>query len=121
MEAIYRGLEEADNVVYLMSPASVASPYCQMELAHARMHKKRIIPVLIKEVELEPVPPELSALQFMTITDTEQESQYHAAIAQLIKVLREDAAYHERHKIVLAKALKWERQKRNPSIFIAGL
>jgi CHASE2 domain-containing sensor protein len=120
VEAIYRGLEEADNVVYLMSPASVASPYCQMELAHARMHKKRIIPVLIKEVELEQVPPELSALQFITIADTEQESQYHAAIAKLIKVLREDAAYHEQHKIVLAKAVKWERQKRNPSILLRG-
>jgi CHASE2 domain-containing sensor protein len=120
VEAIYRGLEEADNLVFLMSPASLASEYCQMELAHARTHNKRIIPVLMKEVELEQVPPELRAIQYITITDSEQEEQYRAAIAKLIKVLREDAAYHEEHKIVLAKALKWERQKRNPSILLRG-
>jgi hypothetical protein len=82
VEAIYRGLEEADNVVYLMSPASVASQYCQMELAHARTHKKRIIPVLIKELNLSS-SARTESLQFITITDTEQEAQYHAAIAKV--------------------------------------
>ena len=47
VESIYRGIEEADNLVFLMSPASLQSEYCQMELSHAFSLKKRIIPLSI--------------------------------------------------------------------------
>lgn len=116
--AIYRGIEEADNLVFLMSPASLQSEYCQQELSHAMSHKKRIIPLLIQEVDPEQVPPELRVLQFIDAINDEDETQYHAAVAKLIKVLHQDAAYYEQHKIILSKALKWERQKQNPSILL---
>lgn len=118
VEAIYRGIEEADNVVYLMSEASLQSPYCQQELTHALSQEKRIIPLLIQDVDIEQIPPELRFLQFINFTDHEEEDKYRAAAAKLIKVLYQDAAYYEQHKIILSKTLKWERQKRNPSILL---
>ena len=118
VEAIYRGIEEADNVVYLMSEASLQSPYCQQELTHALSQEKRIIPLLIQDLDMEQIPPELRFLQFINFTDHEEEDKYCAAASKLIKVLYQDAAYYEQHKIILSKALKWERQKRNPSILL---
>lgn len=119
-EMINRGIEEADNVIFLMSPNSLQSEFCQKELAHARACHKRIIPLLIVDTDLEQLPPELRALQFINMTDHEDEAEYLADTAKLIKILREEAGYYEQHKILLAKALKWERQKRNPSILLQG-
>ena len=119
-EVIHRGIEQADNLVYLMSPASVKSEYCQQELAYARSFNKRIIPLLIDKIDLEQISPELRALQFINFPHDQDESKYRADAAKLIQILRQDAAYYEQGKILLAKALKWERQKRNPSILLRG-
>lgn len=117
---IDRGIEEADNLVFLMSPASLASEYCQKELALARQYNKRIIPLLIAPVELERVPPELRSLQFINLTDNEVAEDYQADLDKVIRALREEASYYEQHKLLLVKALKWERQKQNPSILLRG-
>ncbi|MBX2862047.1 MAG: toll/interleukin-1 receptor domain-containing protein [Leptolyngbyaceae cyanobacterium MAG.088] len=49
---IDRDLEGADNVLFVISPHSVNSPYCALELSHALQCNKRIIPVLhVEEIE----------------------------------------------------------------------
>lgn len=55
-EEINKGIEGADNLVYLISPDSLASEYCQQELAHAFANNKRVIPLLIEEMDLELIP-----------------------------------------------------------------
>ncbi len=105
---------------FLMSAASLQSQYCQMELSHAFSLKKRIIPLLIEQVDLEQIPVELRILQFIDFTDQEEEGKESADTDNLINVLSQDAAYYEQHKILLVKALKWERQKRNASILLRG-
>lgn len=117
---IDRGVEEADNIVFLMSPASLASEYCGKELIHARLHNKRLIPLLIAPTDLEQVPPELRAIQFIDMTDHTDSIAYESDLAKLIRLLREEASYYEQHKLLLAKALKWERQKYNPSVLLRG-
>ncbi len=119
-EVIDRGIEQADNIVYLMSPASLKSVYCEKELTYARSLNKRIIPLLIEEVDPEQIFTELRTIQFIDCLKEQKESQYQVDIAKLIGILREDAAYYEQHKLVLTKALKWERQKRNSSILLRG-
>jgi CHASE2 domain-containing sensor protein len=119
-EVINRGIEQADNIVYLMSPASLKSVYCEKELTYAKSLNKRIIPLLIEAVDSEQIFPELRTIQFIECLKDEQESNYQINIAKLIQILREDATYYEQHKLVLTKALKWEQQKRNPSILLRG-
>jgi hypothetical protein len=54
---IDRGIEEADNLVYLLSPNAVKSAYCQHELDYAFSLNKRIIPILVEPVTPEQTPP----------------------------------------------------------------
>ncbi|MEW6498935.1 MAG: toll/interleukin-1 receptor domain-containing protein, partial [Cyanobacteriota bacterium] len=119
-EVIDRGIEQADNIVYIMSPASLKSAYCEKELTYARSLNKRIIPIKLEEVDPEQIFSELRTIQFIECPQDQEESQYQADIAKLIQILREDATYYEQHKLVLTKALKWEQQKRNPSILLRG-
>src|SRR5688572_20553875 len=43
---IQKGIAKANNFVLVMSPNSLSSPICHMEIEYARQLKKRIIPVL---------------------------------------------------------------------------
>ncbi|NET35763.1 MAG: TIR domain-containing protein [Cyanothece sp. SIO1E1] len=119
-EEINRGIEEADNLVYLISWDSLQSTYCQQEINYALKLNKRIIPLLIESIDLEKIPSELRSLQFIDFTSHENEIAHRQAADKLLKSLNEDAAYYTAQKILLTKALKWERQKYNPSILLRG-
>ncbi len=119
-EAINRGIEQADNVVYLLSPDSVKSDYCQKELEYALSLCKRIIPVLVRETNIQKELPALRGLQYIDLTDNIKEEDYLLDESQLLKILYQDAAYYNEHKILLTKALKWQRQHDNPTILLGG-
>jgi hypothetical protein len=59
-------------------------------------------------------------LQYIDLTDNVNEDDYLLDESQLLKILHEDAAYYNEHKILLTKALKWKRQHENPSILLQG-
>ena len=119
-QVIHRGIEEADNVVYLLSPAAVRSPWCQQELDYALSLHKRIIPLLVEPIATDDIPATVRDLQYIDLTDNKQETDYQQDESQLLRILRQDVAYHETHKLLLTKALKWDRQQRNPTLLLRG-
>ncbi|MBW4471860.1 MAG: TIR domain-containing protein [Stenomitos rutilans HA7619-LM2] len=125
-EAINRGIEEADNIVYLLSPNSLRSTYCQQELSYALSLNKRIIPLLVRDTDWTCVSPTLQSLQYIDITEavdaagTVNREVLQQQADQLLRLLQQDAIYYTIHKFVLAKALMWERQQRNTSILLRG-
>lgn len=50
-QEIYRGIEQADAFLFLISPASVTSEMCNKEIAHAVKNGKRILPIFIANVD----------------------------------------------------------------------
>ncbi|HEY9651943.1 MAG TPA: TIR domain-containing protein, partial [Coleofasciculaceae cyanobacterium] len=119
-KAIGRGIEQADNIVYLLSPDALNSEYCQQEFNYALSLNKRIIPVLVRETELQQIPTVIKSLQYIDITDNVQSEDYRLDENQLIKILHQDEAYYRQHKVLLVKALNWQRQSNNPSILLRG-
>ncbi|MBD2328184.1 TIR domain-containing protein [Alkalinema sp. FACHB-956] len=119
-QAIQRGIEEADNIIYVLSPDSLQSDYCHQEIQYALSLNKRIIPILVRSIEADQIPPELANLQYIDLTDNTIEADYDYVESQLIRSLCQDSTYYEAHKILLVKALKWERQNRNPSLLLRG-
>ncbi|MEO1669322.1 MAG: TIR domain-containing protein [Cyanobacteria bacterium J06631_2] len=114
-QEINRGIEGADTFVYLLSEAALRSPYCQQEYDYAIANQKQIIPLLIEAISLELIPAELQKLQFIDLTKPEN---YHQAIDKLLKELKRDAYHLEHQKLLLVKALKWQRQNQNPSLLL---
>ncbi len=119
-DEINQGIEQADNVVYLISADSIQSKYCQDELAHAFAHNKRIISLLIESIDIEQLSSQIRALQFIDFTGYEDAEKCRIATDKLLKALNQDTYYYEQHKVLLVKALKWLRQNRNPSILLRG-
>ncbi|XZN97515.1 MAG: TIR domain-containing protein [Microcoleus sp.] len=118
--AIDRGIEQTDNLVYLLSPDSVKSEYVRKEIEYAVSLQKRIIPVLVRETPPDSLPKALQGVQYIDLTDNVEEYDYLLDESQLLKILHQDEAYYNEHKVFLTQALKWERQHKNPSILLRG-
>jgi CHASE2 domain-containing sensor protein len=119
-EAVGRGIEGADNFVFLLSPSSVQSSYCLEELNYALSLNKRIVPVLVKTIAAETTPATMDNVKVIDLRDTEAPTTFQAGSRQLMATLRQDAAYYRDHKRLLVQALKWQRQRYNPSVLLHG-
>ncbi|MDJ0900539.1 MAG: TIR domain-containing protein, partial [Xenococcus sp. MO_188.B8] len=117
---IQKGIEGADNFVYFISPDTLASQYCQQEFAYAAANNKRIIPLLVQETDLQLIPSQLQELQRIDITGSEDEEKYRHDIDKLLKALKSESNYYEKHKLLLVKALKWHKNNRNLSFLLRG-
>src|SRR3990172_5159326 len=51
LEQILRGIEGSDAFIFLISPDSVASEVCNVEVKHAARNNKRIVPVVLRDVD----------------------------------------------------------------------
>ena len=119
-KAIDEGIEQADNLVFLISNHALQSAYCLKELEYALSLNKRIIPVLIeKDINVEQ-PPALASLQYIDLLNVEDERVFQSKIQALVGQLQDNRRYYQQHKILLTQALKWERQERNHSILLRG-
>lgn len=119
-KALLQGIEESDNVVFLMSPHSLQSQYCGQELNYALSLNKRIIPIRVGTINFNQIPSSLTNLQYISLIDTPTEVHYHQIASDLLRILQQDVVYHYKHKVLLTKALKWEGQKRNPCMLLQG-
>ncbi|MEM9217540.1 MAG: TIR domain-containing protein [Cyanobacteria bacterium P01_F01_bin.150] len=118
-DAINQGIEETDTIVYLLSPHSLTSEYCQQEIDYALFLNKRIIPLLVGVTKPGDIPTTLQELQYIDLTDNQTDIDYRSDESELIKILRQDAAYYHDHKMLLTQALKWKR-KGQGSLLLRG-
>jgi archaellum component FlaF (FlaF/FlaG flagellin family) len=124
-EAINRGIEQADNLLFFISNDSMQSEYCIKELRYALLLNKRVIPLLIEPLNAESQAvykgiKKLQQIQYIDFTNNFKEEYYQNDIRDLLKEIQRDRRYHEQHKVFLVQALKWENQGKNPSILLRG-
>ncbi|MGK7883924.1 MAG: TIR domain-containing protein, partial [Crocosphaera sp.] len=119
-DEINKGIEEADNIIYLISPQSLQSKYCQQEIDYALKLNKRIIPILVENIDIRNLPHEISKLQYIDLTDYKNAEKYSLGRDKILKIIKEDETYYQQHKTLLVKALKWQRQNYNPSLLLRG-
>src|SRR5215208_4179190 len=50
LEQIFRGIEESDAFIFMISPDSIASEVCKVEINRAAQNNKRIIPIVVRDV-----------------------------------------------------------------------
>jgi hypothetical protein len=99
----------------------VQSDYCQREIEYAVSLHKRIVPILAAAVEPSQIPAALRNLQYIDLTDNLLETDYQQDESQLIRVLRDNAAYHEATKFCWLKRFEVGTAAAEPQHFVAGL
>jgi CHASE2 domain-containing sensor protein len=130
-ETTRQGIEGADSMIFLLSPASVTSSYCLDELNYALSLHKRVIPILATPLGHAVPPVALANVNVIDLLDREaggdhaegkptKAEDWQAGRRQIVAILRQDAAYLRDHKRLLVQALKWKRQRHNPSVLLRG-
>jgi WD40 repeat protein len=107
----------ADTVVWLVSPDSVASKWCNWELGEVGRLHKRLVTVKIRPVALEELPESLGKINLLPA-----EGVYDPAahLALLVTTLNTDGAWTKESTRLADRAREWIAGKRNPGLLLRG-
>ena len=117
LKEIYTAIEAADTFAFVISPDSIASEVCGLELAHAVAHHKRLVPIVRRDGAAKLVPEALAKLNWIFFRD---EDDFERAFDALIMAIATDLDYVHMHTRFLIRALEWDSKERGGSLLLRG-
>ena len=115
---IDKGIANADNFIFILSPDAVASDFCEEETDYAVSLNKRCIPLLYRDTPPDTIPPALAALQWINFKPGEME--FSAGFRQLLRVLDTDREHVHHHTRLHQKAREWDAHGREKALLLRG-
>lgn len=115
--SIYKGIENANKFIFVISPDSVTSPYCKDEINYAIEHKKQLVPILCRDTDLSKLHPGIAKLQIISFCG---ESDFESAFATLLQVIETDLEHTHFYTGLKVRAEQWEKQTRHESLLLRG-
>lgn len=112
---IYRGIESANTFLFVISPDSVGSEVCTLEIEHAVKHNKRLIPVVWQETDS--VHPSMSTHNWIFLRPKDD---FEVNFELLIEALSTDLSYIREHTRLLTRAIEWDENNRRRSNILRG-
>ena len=114
--ALRRAVEASDGFVFVISPESVASPFCEQEVDHAVELNKRIVPLAFRGVPDEQVPEGIRVRNWIPVGD----GDFDSGVDRLVQALDTDLEWDREHTHWLLKALEWDESGRDRSFLLRG-
>lgn len=110
-------IEEADTIVFLLSPHSATSEVCAWEVEYATSLNKRIAPIVIEDVEGDTIPPLLARLNFIFCTPRDP---FENAVDTLASALNTDIDWIREHTRLAGLTQRWEKAGRHARLLLRG-
>lgn len=110
-------IEEADTILFLLSPHSAASEVCAWEVDYATSLNKRIAPLVIEDVERNAIPPLLARLNFIFCTPRDT---FESAVDTLASALSTDIDWIREHTRLAGLARRWAEAGRPARLLLRG-
>lgn len=129
---IQAGIVSANNFAFIISPNSLASRVCHLELAYALENGKRILPILYQPIDEQAIAVawfgtewEATARKNWDILKTIQWHSFNTAdfdesFQQLIVALNADTAYIATHTRILTLANNWKTKNQSSNFLLKG-
>jgi WD40 repeat protein len=136
MSAIRAGIEEADGFVFVMTPHSIASRMCRVELSIATELAKRLLPLMpidaatwaadTAKINADPklapaadVPAELAKLDYIDLADfIGRPDPFAALIDELVTAASRDLDWLRRHTRLQQDVRRWVDTRYAPSVLL---
>lgn len=117
-KSIKTGILNSDAFVYIITPYSVRSEYCNKELDIAIKYGKKIIPVLqIFEPDMESfIHEEVKKINWIII---DSDRKFLSGFSEIIAAGTADALHVEQHTKWLSKAADWDNNNRNKDFLLS--
>jgi WD40 repeat protein len=116
-ERLRAAVEESDGFLFVISPDSVASTYCEHEVAYALELNKRVVPLLLRPAAGQLVP---EAIRVRNWIPFEEEAEFERGVARVVEALDTDLEWTRTHTRWLVKALEWDGEDRDRSLLLRG-
>jgi WD40 repeat protein len=116
-DALRRAIEGSDAFVFVISPDSVQSQFCEQEVTHALELNKRIVPLALREVPDADIPEEI---RFRNWIPVDGEHPFEAGVDRLVSALETDLEWEHQHTRLTVKALEWDGSARDRSFLLRG-
>ena len=117
LREVYTAIEGADTFIFILSASSSISEVCQLEINHASKNNKRLIPIVINDVNPSIVHPVLATVNWIF---SRTEDEFQPAIQDLITAIQTDYEWVKAHTRLQVRALEWEREKEEKSYLLRG-
>jgi tetratricopeptide (TPR) repeat protein len=106
-----------DSVLFVISPKSVTSENCAIELAIAAELNKRLAPIVLRDVADSSVPPALARLNFIFCREVDD---FTGAIGELVIALETDIEWIREHTRLGELARHWEARSHADDLLLRG-
>jgi hypothetical protein len=116
-ERLGRLIRDADTVVFVISPNSIASKHCEWEVAETVKLSKRLVPVVWQVVPDADVPEQLRRLNYIFFTE---DRSFTKSLGDLASALRVDLGWIRQHTRFGELAANWEAKGRPNSLLLLG-
>ena len=117
-QEIERGIENCDNFVFIISPPSVASPYCSQEVEYALKLHKRIIPVVYRAVPSQDLHPVLAKTQWIDFNQHNRD--FNANFPKLVRTIHTDREHVHSHTKWSRRAREWAARDKDEDLLLRG-
>lgn len=116
LEQIFRGIEESDAFIFMISPDSIASEVCKVEINRAAQNNKRIIPIVLRDVAPKDSPENIRKLNWTFMRESDN---FEEGLAKVKTAIELDLDWLEEHRRLQVRSLEWHRKK-DPSLLLRG-
>jgi WD40 repeat protein len=111
--ALHRAIESSDAFLFVISPDSVRSQFCEQEVTHASELNKRIVPLALRDVPDEEIPNEIRFRNWIPAAE-------QASVDRLLAALETDLEWEHQHTRLTVKALEWDQAGGDRSFLLRG-
>jgi WD40 repeat protein len=117
MKEIQDAITRSDAVLFILSPDFAVSPICRTELALAEEARKRLIPIVYRDVPPQEAPEALAKRNWIFMRESDD---FAAALAAVETAIATDLDYVHAATRLLVRAKEWEDRKENASLLLRG-
>ena len=117
LNEVYIAIQETDTFIFILSASSTVSDICKLEIEHAKKNNKRLIPIVIDNVNPATVHPVLAAINWIF---SRTNDEFQPAIESLIQAIQTDYEWVKTHTRLQIRALEWERTSHDKSFLLHG-
>ena len=117
-QEIESAIAGSDTFIFVITPTSIASEYCNKEVEYAYNLHKRILPIVRQDItDIKQVHPALSRHQWIFFRESDD---FDRAFQKLLEAITLDLEYIHFHTRFLVREIEWENNGREESFLLRG-
>jgi hypothetical protein len=116
---IVAGIEGANAAIFCISPDSVQSEVCSMEIAEIIKYHKKLVPIVVRQPDefAQNLPHAISHLNWVFFDD---DTKFEPSLTALLKTIDTDLELEKDKTRLLIRAREWENNAHNNSMLLRG-